>query len=155
MKVAAFCDGPDAPAEDIRRAFAACRDSVVSVGVFSLAINLPLLVPALYMLQVYDRVLASGSGATLAMLSLVALFLLPTLGALEWVRSQILVRASERFDALLATRLFDVSFRQALATGAAAVWCAAALDLLQARFATNSRTRTVTAPRTLCWSRST
>jgi len=117
VKAAAFRDGPDAPAEDIRRAFAACRDSVVAVGAFSLAINLLLLVPSLYMLQVYDRVLASGSGATLAMLSLVALFLLATLGALEWVRSQILVRVSERLDALLATRLFDVSFRQALATG--------------------------------------
>jgi len=109
--------GAGAPAEDIRRALGACRQSVVAVGAFSLAVNLLMLVPAIYMLQVYDRVLTSGSVPTLLMLSLVVLFLLATLGALEWVRSQILVRVSERLDGLLADRLFDVSFRQSLATG--------------------------------------
>jgi ATP-binding cassette subfamily C protein EexD len=69
------------------------------------------------MLQVYDRVLTSGSGSTLLMLSLIVLLLLATMAVLEWVRSQILVRVSERLDGLLGERLYDLSFRQALATG--------------------------------------
>src|SRR5688572_29991209 len=69
------------------------------------------------MLQVYDRVLTSGSQSTLLMLTLIVLFLLGTLGALEWVRTQIMVRVSQRIDALLGERLFDLSFRQALVSG--------------------------------------
>jgi ABC-type protease/lipase transport system fused ATPase/permease subunit len=57
VKAAAFRDGPDAPAEDIRRAFAACRDSVVAVGAFSLAINLLLLVPSIAFMLLVERFL--------------------------------------------------------------------------------------------------
>jgi len=105
------------PADEIRGVLARCRQSLVAVGVFSAAINVLFLVPAIYMLQVYDRVLTSGSEATLLMLTLIVLFLLGTLGALEWVRTQIMVRVSQRIDALLGDRLFDLSFRQALASG--------------------------------------
>jgi ATP-binding cassette subfamily C protein EexD len=90
---------------------------MTALGVFSLCINVLWLVPSLYMLQIYDRVLGSGSKATLLMLSLIGLFLLITMGVLEWVRSQMLVRLSERLHGQLAGRLFDISFRQALATG--------------------------------------
>ena len=76
-------------AEDLRRSWEASRGSVIALGVFSAGINLLWLVPSLYMLQVYDRVLPSGSKATLLMLSLIVLFLLATMGLLEWVRSQI------------------------------------------------------------------
>jgi ATP-binding cassette subfamily C protein EexD len=104
-------------ADEIRGALARCRQSFVAVAVFSCGINVLFLVPAIYMLQVYDRVLTSGSQATLLMLTLIVLFLLATLGALEWVRTQIMVRVSQRIDALLGDRLFDLSFRQALVSG--------------------------------------
>jgi ATP-binding cassette subfamily C protein EexD len=107
------------PADEIRHVLAACRPSLVSVGVLSCAINVLFLVPALYMLQVYDRVLTSGSRPTLLVLSLLVVFLLAALGVLEWIRTQILVRVSQRVDALLGGRLFDLSFRQALATSGA------------------------------------
>jgi ATP-binding cassette, subfamily C, bacterial EexD len=113
--------GPAAggPAEEIRHVLAACRQSLVAVGVLSCAINILFIVPALYMLQVYDRVLTSGSRPTLLVLSLLVVFLLAALGVLEWIRTQILVRVSQRVDALLGGRLFDLSFRQALATSGA------------------------------------
>ena len=128
-----------APAEEIRSALARCRDSFVAVGVFSCGINVLFLVPAIYMLQVYDRVLTSGSEATLLMLTLIVLFLLATLGALEWVRTQIMVRVSQRIDALLGDRLFDLSFRQALVSGGAQSGAQPLQDLQGLRqFATGS-----------------
>lgn len=85
-----------------------------AVGGFSFAINILLLVPAIYMLQVYDRVLSSRNQTTLLMLSLimVALFLLEA--ALELVRSKVLVRASAALDVRLNSRVFDASFEEYL-----------------------------------------
>lgn len=94
-----------------------CRSSFLTVGFFSMFVNLLMLVPAIYMLQVYDRVIASGSYSTLLMLTLLMVFLMTTMGALEWVRSRIMVRVSTRIDSLMGGRLFDASFRQSLYTG--------------------------------------
>jgi ATP-binding cassette subfamily C protein EexD len=94
-----------------------CRSSFFSVGLFSMFINLLMLVPAFYMLQVYDRVVTSGSVPTLVMLTLVMLLLMVTMGGLEWVRSRIMVRVSTKMDTLLGHRLYDASFKQALQTG--------------------------------------
>ncbi|MFT7286679.1 MAG: ATP-binding cassette subfamily C protein EexD [Halieaceae bacterium] len=96
-----------------------CRKSFISVGFFSLFINLLMLVPAFYMLQVYDRVVSSGNLTTLAVLTLLVVFLLGAMGSLEWVRSRILVRVSSRLNLLLADRLYDLSFRRALLSGGA------------------------------------
>jgi ATP-binding cassette, subfamily C, bacterial EexD len=114
--MSAVMQAKPALAEDLRRSWEASRGSVIALGVFSAGINLLWLVPSLYMLQVYDRVLPSGSEATLLMLSLIVLFLLATMGLLEWVRSQILVRLGERLHGELSGRLFEISFRQSLAT---------------------------------------
>jgi PrtD family type I secretion system ABC transporter len=58
--------------------------------VFSLAINLALLTPSLFMLQVYDRVLVTRSVETLVMLGIVAAVCLAAFGALDQVRSRLL-----------------------------------------------------------------
>lgn len=84
---------------------------------FSLFINLLMIVPAIYMLQVYDRAVGSGSQSTLLMLSLIMVFLLATMGALDWVRGQIMVRASALINMLLGERVFESSFKQSLSTG--------------------------------------
>ncbi len=102
---------------DLEAVLHACRSSFFSVGLFSMFINMLMLVPAFYMLQVYDRVVTSGSVPTLVMLTLVMLLLMGTMGALEWVRSRIMVRASTRIDTLLGSRLYDASFKQALYSG--------------------------------------
>jgi len=102
---------------DLEAVVGACRSSFMSVGLFSMFINMLMLVPAIYMLQVYDRVVASGSVPTLVMLTLVMLLMMTTMGGLEWVRSRIMVRVSTRIDSLLGGRLYDLSFRQALQSG--------------------------------------
>jgi ATP-binding cassette subfamily C protein EexD len=104
---------------DLQKVLDQCRSSFLSVGFFSLFINLLMLVPAFYMLQVYDRVISSGSTTTLTVLTILMLFLLGTMGSLEWVRQRILVRVSTKIDVLLGSRLYDVSFKQSLYSGGA------------------------------------
>jgi ATP-binding cassette subfamily C protein EexD len=85
-------------------------------GFFSLFVNLLMLAPAVYMLEVYDRVLPSSSQPTLVMLTLIVMFLFVVLGALEWVRSQILIATSARIDGVLGGRVFDAVFVRSLAS---------------------------------------
>ena len=102
---------------DLQRALKNCRGSFAIVGFFSLFVNLLMLVPSLYMLQLYDRVLASGSQVTLLMLTLLMVMLMVVMGALEWMRSAILVRVSNRIEMNLNQRLYDAVFRMSLYTG--------------------------------------
>ena len=102
---------------DLQQALRLCKGSFISAGVFSMFINLLMLVPAFYMMQTYDRVISSGSHTTLLMLTLIMVFLLVTMGGLEWVRSRVLVRTSSKLDSLLTDRMFDTSFKQSLYSG--------------------------------------
>ena len=122
-----------ATAQGLHAALIACRSSFAYAGFFSLFVNLLLLLPAIYMLQVYDRVLSSGSVSTLVMLTLIATFLFVLMGGLEWVRSQVLVAASNRLDGMLAPRVFDSVFAQTLSTGGKVASAQPLGDLLQLR----------------------
>ncbi|MBI5162354.1 MAG: type I secretion system permease/ATPase [Magnetospirillum sp.] len=94
----------------LRAVLDACRGAVSATALFSFCANLLLFVSPLYMLQVYDRVMASRSGSTLIMLTLIACFLLAVLGSLEGLRSRLLVRAGARIDRLLSGRAFTAVF---------------------------------------------
>lgn len=95
---------------ELQGALLSMRRIFIVAGVFSFFINGLMLVPALYMLQVYDRVLNSRNEMTLLMITLIMLGLYALLGALEWVRSQLLVRASVRLDERLNDRVFAATF---------------------------------------------
>lgn len=82
-------------------ALAKLRRSFVQAGLFSAAINLLMLTGPLYMLQIYDRVLASGSVPTLVGLFVIVVVLYAFLGVYDFLRSRILSRAAYRFDALI------------------------------------------------------
>jgi ATP-binding cassette subfamily C protein EexD len=101
----------------LQDALGACKGSFLVVGFFSMFINILMIVPAIYMLQVYDRVITSGSITTLVMLTLIMTMLLIAMGGLEWVRSRILVRVSNKIDSLLNRQVFDNSFKIALYSG--------------------------------------
>lgn len=105
---------PNSPLLD---ALHASKQSFIAIGLFSCFINLLMLVPSFYMLQVYDRVISTGSQATLLMLTLIMVALLLSMGTLEWVRSRIMVRVSNKLDTQLSPILYDASFRLALLTG--------------------------------------
>jgi len=88
------------------------RRSFIFVGVFSFFINMLMLTPAIYMLQVYDRVMISQSIPTLVFLTMIVAVMFLTMGVLEVIRSRILVRIGNKMDMQLNDHLFDVIFRQ-------------------------------------------
>lgn len=87
---------------------------------FSALINFILIVPALYMFQIYDSVLTSRSVETLLAITFIAIFFYLVMGFLEWSRSQILIRLSNDFDNKLSDRTFQASFMAIINSGSTA-----------------------------------
>ena len=102
---------------NLQAALKACKGSFLSVGFFSLFVNALMLVPTFYMIQLSGRVVPSSSISTLIMLTLIMTVLMLTLGSLEWVRSRIMVRVSNRLDSLLSRDVYRASFKKALSSG--------------------------------------
>jgi PrtD family type I secretion system ABC transporter len=96
-------------ANPVSRAFAPIRAAFVGVGLVSLLINLLMLTGPLFMLQVYDRVLASGSVPTLVVLGILALVLYLFYGLLEGLRSRTLARIAQRVDVRLTGLVYRMS----------------------------------------------
>ncbi|RTZ43172.1 type I secretion system permease/ATPase [Candidimonas sp. SYP-B2681] len=90
------------------------RKTFYSLAAFSCVINVLALTPSLYMLQVYDRVLASSNQTTLLMLTILVLGLYLLSGLLEFARSSVLIRVGNRFDMMLNDRVFTASFERNL-----------------------------------------
>lgn len=105
----------------------------IYAGFFSAVINILMLVPVMYMLQVYDRVVASGSVSTLAMLTILMVALLAAAGGFDWVRSMILISAGNRIERNLRRRVSDASFRMSLMSGGVAGSAQAYADLSSLR----------------------
>src|SRR3954463_9325143 len=88
---------------DLAEALRECRRAFGSVALFSGMVNLLMLAGPLYMLQVYDRVLASRSVPTLVALSLFLVGAYAFQGILDVIRARIVVRSATLLDARLAT----------------------------------------------------
>ena len=106
-------------APELRRLLRACAAGFATAGAFSLAINLLYLAGPLYMLQVYDRVVSSGSEVTLVMLTgaLVAAYL--ALAGLDLARAGVLTRLSVRIDRRMASRVMEAITGRVPAAGEA------------------------------------
>ena len=102
---------------ELRSALQLCKSSLIAVAVFSGVANLLMLVPAFFMLNVYDKAVGHNSLDTLWALCAIAAFLFGVLGAMEAYRSRVLVAISSRLDQVLAPTFFDLSFRNAVLAG--------------------------------------
>lgn len=85
--------------EELTRGF---RGVVLFLFVISGMINVLALTGSLYMMQIYDRALTSGSVPTLLLLSGLAIGLYMFQGCFDVIRSQILVRVGARLDRKIA-----------------------------------------------------
>lgn len=92
------------------------RPVLIATLLFSLLTNTLLFVGPVYMLQVYDRVLASRNIGTLVALTAIAVFLMAMWWLIDMVRTWVLVRAGVSFDARLKSTLFPAMLRHALAS---------------------------------------
>ena len=93
--------------EAMRDALAATRRHFMAAAGFSALVNLLFVVPTIYMLQIYDRVVPTRGLQTLFLLTMVLLFALATLSLLDRVRTRLLVRAAVGLDTIVAPRLLD------------------------------------------------
>jgi len=89
------------------------RPFVLLAGAASLVLNLALLVPALYMVQVFDRVFASRSVETLVMLSTLALLALALGYCMDTARARALAWAGGALDRRLSPAALATVLRQA------------------------------------------
>jgi PrtD family type I secretion system ABC transporter len=85
------------------------RRSLVEIGIFSIVLNLLVLVQPVYMLQVYDRVLASANTNTLYFLTLIAVAALALMGIIEIVRQNYANRMAARLEPLLGPQALMVA----------------------------------------------
>lgn len=85
---------------------------LAATALFSLLLNLLMLAVPLYSLQLFDRVLGSGSVETLLLLTLIAAAALLALGLFEIVRTSLLARLASRFELTLARPLVEAAARQ-------------------------------------------
>ena len=100
--------------DELRTVLAEGRRLFLTVGLFSIFVNLLMLTGPIFMLQVYDRVLASRSEATLVALVGIMAFLFLMMGILDHARGRVLARAGARFQSRLDDRVFEAVLRRSV-----------------------------------------
>lgn len=93
--------------DEFAQALSDCMPLFWLAGAFSGAVNLLFLASPVYLIQIYNRVIPSGSLATLAVLSLALALALLTLALLDAIRVRLLIKAAARLDRKLSGRVFQ------------------------------------------------
>ena len=101
---------------DIAAALRECKRAFASVALFSGVVNLLMLAGPLYMLQIYDRVLSSRSVPTLIALSIFLVGAYAFQGALDLIRSRVVVRSAAVLDQRLALAVHSAVIRLSVAS---------------------------------------
>ena len=90
------------------------RQAVLAVGVASFSVNMLMLVPSIYMLEVYDRVLPSRSAETLLFLTIIMIVLYLVMATVESLRAMILSRIGLMIDRDLRPRALRAIQRRSI-----------------------------------------
>lgn len=102
------------PRSELAEVLFRLRRTFYALAAFSGVINVLMLTPAVYMLQVYDRALVSSNVTTLLMLTVLVVGLYVLMALLEVVRSSVLIRVGNRLDMMLNKRVFGAAFERNL-----------------------------------------
>src|SRR5689334_12025995 len=105
------------PKSELSTALESCRNAFMAIALFSGMSNILMLTGAIFMLEIYDRVLPSRSVPTLIALIIVATGLYGALGVLDLIRSRILVRIGSYLDEAISGRVYDGLVRLPLKAG--------------------------------------
>ena len=95
---------------ELKTALQQTQREFMTVGVLSMIINLLMLMPSLYMLQIYDRVMVSQNEVTLLASTVLLVAVLALIAGVEVMRARLLVRTGIQLDQSLSPRLFDACF---------------------------------------------
>lgn len=102
---------PELPPSELALAFNPIKPVLYKAVGFSLVISLLALAPAVYMLEVYDRVVNSRSGMTLAMLTLLVVLIYAGMEVLEKIRGAMMRAAGVQLDDKLSERVYNAMFQ--------------------------------------------
>src|ERR1700742_251667 len=109
--------GP-AVSSELAGVLSACRRALYAIALFSGMSNILMLSGALFMLEVYDRVLPSRSVPTLVALLILVIGLYGAQGVIDAIRSRILVRVGNSLDEAMSMRVYNAIVRLPLKMGA-------------------------------------
>ena len=101
----------------LKRAMKACRRVWMSVALFSACLNMLMLSVPIYMMQLYDRVLATGNVDTLLALTVMVAVALLVLGLLDALRGRIMARVGAWLDRELGSPVLAGAVGAALRAG--------------------------------------
>jgi len=104
--------------DEFASALRQCKRLIWTAAIFSGGVNILFLASPLYLVEVYNRVIPSGSIPTLVSLSIGLLIALSTMVVFDAVRARLLIRAAARLDRVLAHRVFEAIIDLAPRTGA-------------------------------------
>ena len=106
--------------DELKRAMAACRRVWFGVGLFSACLNILMLSVPIYMMQLYDRVLATRNVDTLLALTVMVAAALVILGLLDALRGRVLARVGSWLDRELGGTVLSGAVADALRAGGGA-----------------------------------
>jgi len=108
---------PQPAGSELAGALASCRRAFLAIALFSGMSNILMLAGALFMLEIYDRVLPSRSVPTLVALLVLVAGLYAAQGFIDAIRSRILVRIGHSLDEAMSLRVYDLVVRLPLKIG--------------------------------------
>ncbi|NDO82176.1 type I secretion system permease/ATPase [Citrobacter sp. NCU1] len=101
---------------ELQNALKGSKPAFLMLLFFSSMINMLMLAPAIYMLQVYDRVLVSKNTTTLLMLTLLIIGLYTVISMIEYARASVMTRFGNRLDVKLNQLVFNAAFKRRVST---------------------------------------
>ena len=102
---------PQTPPSELTLAFESLKPVILRAVGYSTLISLLALAPTVYMLEVYERVVNSRSGMTLAMLTIMIVLAYALMEVLEHVRGSLMRAAGVQIDEKLSKRVYDAMFQ--------------------------------------------
>ena len=103
--------------DHLKEALTACRRVWVGVALFSACLNMLMLSVPLYMMQIYDRVLATANVDTLLALTVMVMVALLVLGLLDALRGRVMARVGGWLDRELGSPVLAGAVADALRSG--------------------------------------
>lgn len=97
------------------------RHQFIQMAWLSLLTNVLMLVPTLYMLQLYDRVMLSRNTLTLVAVTALAAGLLLLMAGADWLRNLYAIKTGVRFDLTYGKQIFSAIFDTRIAQRQSAV----------------------------------